>query len=128
MNHYPTLKDLIRAIEERAIRRALIANDYNRNETAKSLGMKRTTFVMKCARYRIELKQNPFENVRPGRCEHGKDSLEVAATVRANGKPAPRCAVCAKAQRAAEYAAVKQELKNRRQARKLAWMVSQNFS
>lgn len=128
MKHYPTLKDLIRAIEERAIRRALIENDYNRNETAKFLGMKRTTFVMKCTRYNIELKQNPFENIRPGRCEHGENAIEVVTTVRTNGRPAPRCAVCAKAQRAAEYAIVKQELKGRRQARKLAWITSQDFS
>ena len=110
------LKKLVRSLETRAIRRALIEHDYNQAQAAKSIGLMRSTFVMKCKRYGIDLAKNPFRHERLADCPHGKIYIEAYKLPRKNAMTHYRCGVCAREQKRYEYELARVGLKAARKA------------
>lgn len=122
-----SLKGLVRDLETRAIKRALIEHDYNRARAAKALGLRRTTFVMKCKRYRIDIAPNPFRHEVLADCPHGAGAPREAYRLpRKNAATRYRCAICAREQRRYEYELARLDLKAQRRAREAAWTASAN--
>ena len=121
------LKQLVARLEERAILRALAETEHNRQDAADLLGLKRTTFVMKCKKYGVDLKRSPMDRRNMTHCFYGHPFVEGNLYYGSSkGRVTRRCATCVKASKRAEYAEMKAETARRRAERAGKWTGSQN--